>query len=279
MKLFNQILLILLLTFNLSSNQEVLDEYRVEFIIFEHELDVNKEIFSSELNIPGKDFLNFQDPDLLINITAIQNSINSKTSEFHELFQNITPAIIKDNNDEELLGQSNPKKWFRKISDLDKLKKLNIKLTNSSKYNVIDSYSWTQNIESEIESKYLHYKNDLYGMYLKLYRNRFLHIDLKSYLGSLDEKYTDVTGEYLTDRESILRDNKLESDGSLTLNLKLNKKNDYILIEKIPEALKVGKKSDESINVYIDEEKRLFNNEIHYFDHPAFGIVISIAKI
>ncbi len=279
MKLFNQILLILLLTFNLSSNQEVLDEYRVEFIIFEHELDVNKEIFSSELNIPGKDFLNFQDPDLLINITAIQNSINSKTSEFHELFQNITPAIIKNNNDKELLGQSNPKKWFRKISDLDTLKKLNIKLTNSSKYNVIDSYSWTQNIESEIESKYLHYKNDLYGMYLKLYRNRFLHIDLKSYLGSLDEKYTDVTGEYLTDRESILRDNKLESDGALTLNLNLNKKNDYILIEKIPEALEVGKKSDESINVYIDEEKRLFNNEIHYFDHPAFGIVISIAKI
>ena len=279
MKLFNQILLILLLTFNLSSNQEVLDEYRVEFIIFEHELDVNKEIFSSELNIPGKDFLNFQDPDLLINITAIQNSINSKTSEFHELFQNITPAIIKDNNDEELLGQSNPKKWFRKISDLDKLKKLNIKLTNSSKYNVIDSYSWTQNIESEIESKYLHYKNDLYGMYLKLYRNRFLHIDLKSYLGSLDEKYTDVTGEYLTDRESILRDNKLESDGALTMNLNLNKKNEYILIEKTPEALQVGKKNDESINVYIDEEKRLFNNEIHYFDHPAFGIVISIAKI
>jgi hypothetical protein len=279
MKLFNQILLILLLTFNLSSNQEVLDEYRVEFIIFEHELDVNKEIFSSELNIPGKDFLNFQDPDLLINITAIQNSINSKTSEFHELFQNITPAIIKDNNDEELLGQSNPKKWFRKISDLDKLKKLNIKLTNSSKYNVIDSYSWTQNIESEIESKYLHYKNDLYGMYLKLYRNRFLHIDLKSYLGNLDEKYTDVTGEYLSDRESILRDNKLESDGALTMNLNLNKKNEYILIEKTPEALQVGKKNDESINVYIDEEKRLFNNEIHYFDHPAFGIVISIAKI
>jgi len=277
--LFNQILLILLLTFNLSSNQEVLDEYRVEFIIFEHELDVNREIFSSELNIPGKDFLNFQDPDLLINITAIQNSINSKTSEFHELFQNITPAIIKDNNDEELLGQSNPKKWFRKISDLDKLKKLNIKLTNSSKYNVIDSYSWTQNIESEIESKYLHYKNDLYGMYLKLYRNRFLHIDLKSYLGNLDEKYTDVTGEYLSDRESILRDNKLESDGALTMNLNLNKKNEYILIEKTPEALQVGKKNDESINVYIDEEKRLFNNEIHYFDHPAFGIVISIAKI
>jgi len=279
MKLFNQILLILLLTFNLSSNQEVLDEYRVEFIIFEHELDINKEIFSSELSIPGRDFLNFQDPDLLINKTAVQNSINSKTSEFQELFQNITPAIIKNSNEKELLGQSNPKKWFRKISDLDTLKKLNLKLTKSSKYNVIDSYSWTQNIESEIESKYLHYKNNLYGVYIKLYRNRFLHIDLKSYLGNLDEEYTDVTRKYLSDHELIIRDKKTVSDEALIVNLNLNKRNDYILIEKIPEALEVGKKSDESINVYIDEEKRLFNNEIHYFDHPAFGIVISIAKI
>jgi len=279
MKLFNQILLILLLTFNLSSNQEVLDEYRVEFIIFEHELDINKEIFSSELSIPGGDFLNFQDPDLLINKTAIQNSINSKTSEFQELFQNITPAIIKNSNEKKLLGQSNPKKWFRKISDLDSLKKLNLKLTKSSKYNVIDSYSWTQNIESEIESKYLHYKNNLYGVYIKLYRNRFLHIDLKSYLGNLDEEYTDVTRKYLSDHELIIRDKKTVSDEALIVNLNLNKRNDYILIEKIPEDLEVGKQSDESINVYIDEEKRLFNNEIHYFDHPTFGIVISIAKI
>ena len=279
MKLFNQILLILLLTFNLSSNQEVLDEYRVEFIIFEHELDINKEIFSSELSIPEGDFLNFQDPDLLINKTAVQNSINSKTSVFQELFQNITPAIIKNSNEKKLLGQSNPKKWFRKISDLDTLKKLNLKLTKSSKYNVIDSYSWTQNIESEIESKYLHYRNNLYGVYIKLYRNRFLHIDLKSYLGNLDEEYTDVTRKYLSDHELIIRDKKTVSDEALIVNLNLNKRNDYILIEKIPEALEVGKKSDESINVYIDEEKRLFNNEIHYFDHPTFGIVISIAKI
>ncbi|MDA7701436.1 peptidoglycan binding protein CsiV [Gammaproteobacteria bacterium] len=33
------------------------------------------------------------------------------------------------------------------------------------------------------------------------------------------------------------------------------------------------------MNVYIDEEKRIFNNEIHYFDHPLFGIVVSISKI
>jgi len=279
MKLFNQILFILLLTFNLSSNDEVFDEYRIEFIIFEHQLKNNEEILSSELIIPGKEFINFQNPDLQINITAIQNSTKSKISEFQEVFQNIKPAISKSSNKKETSNSSNPKEWFRKNSSLDTLKKLNLKLNRSSKYNVIDSYSWTQNIESELESKYLHYRNNLYGVYIKFYRNRFLHIDLKSYLGNLDEEYTDVTNDYLNDHKSIRRDKKLVSDNNLTINLKLNKKNDYVLIDRISKNLEINEKSDEIINVYIDEEKRLFNNEIHYFDHPSFGIVISISKI
>ena len=279
MKLFNQILFILLLTFNLSSNDEVFDEYRIEFIIFEHQLKNNEEILSSELIIPGKEFINFQNPDLQINITAVQNSIKSKISEFQEVFQNIKPAISKSRNKKETSNSSNPKEWFRKNSSLDTLKKLNLKLNRSSKYNVIDSYSWTQNIDSELESKYLHYRNNLYGVYIKFYRNRFLHIDLKSYLGNLDEEYTDVTNDYLNDHKSIRRDKKLVSDNNLTINLKLNKKNDYVLIDRISKNLEINEKSDEIINVYIDEEKRLFNNEIHYFDHPSFGIVISISKI
>jgi len=279
MKLFNQILFILLLTFNLSSNDEVFDEYRIEFIIFEHQLKNNEEILSSELIIPGKEFINFQNPDLQINITAVQNSIKSKISEFQEVFQNIKPAISKSSNKKETSNSSNPKEWFRKNSSLDTLKKLNLKLNRSSKYNVIDSYSWTQNIDSELESKYLHYRNNLYGVYIKFYRNRFLHIDLKSYLGNLDEEYTDVTNDYLNDHKSIRRDKKLVSDNNLTINVKLNKKNDYVLIDRISKNLEINEKSDEIINVYIDEEKRLFNNEIHYFDHPSFGIVISISKI
>jgi|TARA_B110000495_G_scaffold198174_1_gene209555 hypothetical protein len=279
MKLFNQILFILLLTFNLSSNDEVFDEYRIEFIIFEHQLKNNEEILSSELIIPGKEFINFQNPDLQINITAVQNSIKSKISEFQEVFQNIKPAISKSSNKKETSNSSNPKEWFRKNSSLDTLKKLNLKLNRSSKYNVIDSYSWTQNIDSELKSKYLHYRNNLYGVYIKFYRNRFLHIDLKSYLGNLDEEYTDVTNDYLNDHKSIRRDKKLVSDNNLTINLKLNKKNDYVLIDRISKNLEINEKSDEIINVYIDEEKRLFNNEIHYFDHPSFGIVISISKI
>ena len=33
------------------------------------------------------------------------------------------------------------------------------------------------------------------------------------------------------------------------------------------------------IKLFIDEEKRIFNEEIHYFDHPYFGAIVSIKKI
>ena len=72
---------------------------------------------------------------------------------------------------------------------------------------------------------------------------------------------------------------KSASDVNLAISLNLNKENNYALIKRSSEKLEIIEKSDKNINVYIDEEKRLFNNEIHYFDHPLFGIVVSISKI
>jgi hypothetical protein len=37
--------------------------------------------------------------------------------------------------------------------------------------------------------------------------------------------------------------------------------------------------TSEKIKWFIDEDKRIFNNEIHYFDHPYFGVVVAIKKI
>jgi len=33
------------------------------------------------------------------------------------------------------------------------------------------------------------------------------------------------------------------------------------------------------IKLFIDQNKRIFNNEIHYFDHPYFGVVVAIKEI
>lgn len=34
-----------------------------------------------------------------------------------------------------------------------------------------------------------------------------------------------------------------------------------------------------NINIFIDDEKRIFNEEVHFFDNPYFGIIISVRQI
>ena len=61
------------------------------------------------------------------------------------------------------------------------------------------------------------------------------------------------------------------------LKIKLNKSNNYVELggDKI---IPPNKKSRE-INIFIDEQRRIFNEEIHYFDHPMFGLILSIKEI
>ena len=74
-------------------------------------------------------------------------------------------------------------------------------------------------------AKFLQYEDKKkYGFFLKFYKKRFMHIVLKSYLGTLEN-------------------------------------------------------SNNNIKIFIDVEKRIFDNEIHFFDHPHFGVIVSINGI
>ena len=61
-----------------------------------------------------------------------------------------------------------------------------------------------------------------FELYVKTYKSRYLHIDLKGFL-----------------RNELLKDDKLT-------------------------------------NYYINKDIRVFPNEIYYFDHPKFGVLVSI---
>ena len=38
------------------------------------------------------------------------------------------------------------------------------------------------------------------------------------------------------------------------------------------------KKSDVEVKIYIDEKRRVFHNDVHYFDHPRFGVILHISE-
>ena len=137
-------------------------------------------------------------------------------SEFYkDLFNNIDSLDIN----------KLPKPLYRDHDDLTVLNELKNKIGNDKDYILLDSKSWIQTIPDNESIDYLSYQSqNNYGFLIKLYKKRFMHIDLKAYLGDLYTKNPNIT-------------------------------------------------------IFIDNEKRIFNEEIHFFDHPYFGVVVSVNEI
>ena len=115
-----------------------------------------------------------------------------------------------------------------------------------------------------------------------------MHAELKSYLGFLDKKNNNLdlnTDKYIEELDAKAFSKSNINDIDLDINLSLNKNNEFVEITSTPTPNKknnlgaISQNKSEALIYFIDEDRRLFNEEIHYFDHPMFGVLISISKI
>ena len=111
---------ILLITFssfiiNANVKNSIIDEYRVEIVIFKFKEVSTSENFVEELTIPSKSVITLVEPKLYLNETAL-NSFPKNDSFFQNLLKNLKP--INNNSSENLSDKNknvvNPKNWFRK---------------------------------------------------------------------------------------------------------------------------------------------------------------------
>ena len=197
----------------LFGQDNVINEFKVELIIFKYADFETSETFKSTLEIPFEDIIYLSDQ-------------NSSKKEFeYSNFSNMSSYYENLFSNNELSLSMLPEPIFRDSSDLNILEKLKNKINQNSEYQLIDSKSWIQTIPSLESSKFLQYEDKKkYGFFLKFYKKRFMHIVLKLYLGTLEN-------------------------------------------------------SNNNIKIFIDVEKRIFDNEIHFFDHPHFGVIVSINGI
>jgi len=185
-------------------------EFKIELIIFQYASIKKTESFKSNLITPNDDLIYLYDSNSLYEKLDYSNFSNM--SDFYN-------KLIKDTNYDGY--HELPSITYRDDKEIEKLRNIYNKMETNPKYKLVDSKSWIQNITDINSSKFLHYLNKDYGFYIKFYKKRFMHIDIKSFLNNNS-----------------------------------------------------GKK-----NLYINEEKRIFNEEVHFFDHPYFGLVISIEEI
>ena len=286
MKSFKLLFVSLFLS-SLSANSELnldLKEYEIEVIIFKHNNTVTDENFDEEFTTPSNETISFYNPILQINENAYLSK--PKNNFFNKLFKDFNPRIKNinlSNKDKDVSKVSNPKTWYRKTNNLVVLKKINSKLKADNNYELLDSFKWIQNIDYKDNARFLFYEDRQreYGLFLKFYRSRFLHADLKSYLGVMANDYVDITKDKIAKFEKKILEVNKKSNENLKNNLKieLNKPNKYIDLNnnEITSSLNVSKSNE--INIFIDEQRRIFNEEIHYFDHPMFGLILSIKEI
>ena len=264
-----------------SNLTDDLKEYEIEIIIFQHNKVETDENFDQVFISPSEESISFYNPKLQINKNAYL--LESKENFFNRLFKDFNPKTnnnnsITDNNNPKI---SNPKNWYRKTNNLDVLKKLNNKLKTNNDYKLLGGFKWIQNINYKDNARYLFFEDidNEYGLFLKLYRSRFLHADVKTYIGIIDKEPIDVTKDEISKFEKkLLEVNKKEINNfNDNLRVELNKPNNYVELNS--DKITPPNKKSKEINIFIDEQRRIFNEEIHYFDHPMFGLILSIKEI
>ena len=212
MKYFRLSLIIIALLNYQYIKAENVDEYKIEIVLFKFNKVLTDELFDINLNEPDlNETIEFYDNEIKIN--------KSKYSKFENISTYIK-TIVENEFDKPNI--QHPSIWYRDSDNLEILKKFNNNIGRNNDLKLLGHHSWIQNIPEYDESKYLRFKNTDYGFYLKLYKKRFLHLDLKTFIKD---------------------------------------------------------KRNSDIQIFIDKEHRIFNEEIYFFDHPAFGILFTINKI
>ena len=95
--------------------------------------------------------------------------------------------------------------------------------------------------------------------------NDIAFIDSKSWIQTIPEE---IKGEYL------LIEDKLKE---YSIYIKFYKKR--FLHMHLVSFLEKKNNRKSNLNLFVDENKRIFNENIYFIDHPHFGIVVSIKKL
>ena len=267
---------------NAKNNNEA---YSVEIVVFEQlEVIGNEQLESQKLNIEGINTITLQDKlEISLNVKSIINSFDFEENEFSV---DMMPINESNTNNKESSRLTNIKtnslidenKWFEKKSKLDQLSNIYRRLDRRKEYKILHKESWIQPALSKENAPYIHEIFDNNGLLIKLYKSRYLHLDVIAYLeGNLSSnKDKKIINKIKLDalKDSIPDEIK---DYDIKINTKIFKK-DEIVKPKIntEEAFSEPLIRLDEVKYLLKEERRIFKNEVHYFDHPKIGIIISV---
>ena len=262
-------LFVLTISLNIESNNI---EYSIEMIFIEYEnVLIDDERFNEVFDNPDESIINIKSKDIRLNKKAFL--IKNKQDPLKDALSNIKIDYKSIKN--KPVTKNSKDDWFYKNNKLDVLETIYKNLKYRKGVKAIDKVSWKQPITSYEDAKYAYYQNSKIGTYIKFYESRYLHADIKSFIGDLSNNNIEIDkNNYINNIVPDISEN-IDKNELPKIELTYFEENTFINNEQV--EITNTNKNDEII-FFIDENMRLFDKNIYFLDHPKFGIFISLKK-
>lgn len=253
-------LLLTLLSINLFSEEQL---YLVDLILIKYlpDFETNEKFLPPELDIPENITFLTEFPYPKLEINSLPFNLEYK---FQDLFMSVK---IEEDSDLSVSEDETPNdiesiptlEVNKSVFEIDSAREFSLsaevsKIARSRDFRVISTKSWFQVIKDKDAAELIFIDSDffkgtrIFGFF-QLYKERFLHFNTKLYLSELDPLFTQ-------DERLMVGKNVFNEEKELDI---YEEKNQKVLYEVV-------------------HSKKFRSGELHYVDHPKFGMLIMLTK-
>ena len=257
---FKASLFLALLSLNIISQDQL---YLVDLILIKYlpEFETSEKFLPPELDIPENITFLAEFPYPKLEINSLPLNLNYK---FQDLFMSIKieedrEIVIPEDEVFSNVEAIPTLELTKSVFEIDSARDFSLsaetsKIARSRDFRVISTKSWFQNIKNEDEAEFIFIDSNffkgtrIFGFF-QLYKERFLHFNSNLYLAELDP---------LTSQQEKLISGKNVFNEEQELNI-FEEQNQKILFE-------------------VKYSKKFRSGELHYVDHPKFGMLVKLTK-
>jgi len=253
-------LLLTLFSINFISEEQL---YLVDLILIKYlpDFETNEKFLPPKLDIPENITFLTEFPYPKLEINSLPFNLEYK---YQDLFMSVK---IEEDSDLSFSEDETPSdiesiptlEVNKSVFEIDSAREFSLsaevsKIARSRDFRVISTKSWFQNIKDKdaaelifIDSNF--FKGTRIFGFFQLYKERFLHFNTKLYLSELDPLFTQ-------DERLMVGKNVFNEEKELDI---YEEKNQKVLYEVV-------------------HSKKFRSGELHYVDHPKFGMLIKLSK-
>jgi len=251
---------IILLSLGVSSTAhgQELKEYSVEVIIFEQlEVSTNEALLKQTIDLSPMNLISLLEKPIIEEEDQAEEILGS-TENLLELILEDTQGIARVEEAEERLLEID--RWFERSTDLKELDNIHRRLNRRQEYKILHKFSWLQPALPEADAPFIHETFGQHGLAIRVYQSRYLHIDLLGYLN----------GTLVSSDNRALINAIKQSASPQSEELETNEPSLTKLATQETQVL------EGEVSYVLREDRRIFKNESHFFDHPKMGIIVSV---